>query len=380
LKLKDAFGLAMDSIQLVSKALFSSGVVSAAVDEGISDLESRIIGVRASSEPGHYFLDIDSSGLTLAQKLLIERLVARAMAGAEAEFQGRLSVYFKKTRITRSYLKPESSAAEPVPVRGVKDPFGLDIRRKPIPGVRRVIVVASGKGGVGKSTVSANLAVSLAKAGERVGLLDADVYGPSMPLMFGIQNRPQISDEQKLEPLVRHGVRLMSFGFLTDYRTPLIWRGPMISKAIVQFCFDVQWGELDYLVVDLPPGTGDVQLTLIERLPLDYALIVSTPQDVALVDAHKALSMFRRLNIPVLGMVENMSHHVCSNCGHVDEIFGAGGIEKLANERQLPILARVPLHRSVRAGGDEGVPVSLQGVESLSQPFAELANRVLERL
>jgi ATP-binding protein involved in chromosome partitioning len=347
--------------------------------EGLSGLEERIIGLRQDQERGIIFIEVDSSGLRLDQKLMAEKLILASLTAAQDNL--KYSVYFKKSRASRDYMRPNAhSASDPVKPRVTENPFGLDIRRRAIPGVRRIIVIASGKGGVGKSTVSSNLAISLAQSGEKVGLLDADIYGPSMPHMFGVDQQPSVLPNKKIAPVEKFGVKLMSFGLLTDYRTPLIWRGPMISKSIVQFAYDVEWGDLDYLVVDLPPGTGDVQLTLIERLPIDFAVIVSTPQDIALIDAHKALSMFRKLQIPVLGLVENMSYHRCENCGHESHIFGSDGGDRMARERDLPVLARIPLHLDVRSGGDAGAPIAQSESHSAARPFAELAARVLERL
>jgi len=225
-----------------------------------------------------------------------------------------------------------------------------------LPGVRNTLAVASGKGGVGKSTVAVNLAVSLALEGARVGLVDTDVYGPSAPLMFGINDRPKMSN-QKLLPLEKFGVKIMSIGFLVDPMQAVIWRGPMASGAVKQFMSDVDWGELDYLVFDLPPGTGDIQLTLVQTIPLTGAVIVTTPQDVALADARKGLVMFTKVNVPVLGIVENMSYYLCTNCGHREHIFDNGGGKRTAEELGVPYLGEIPLNSAIRIGGDKGVPI-----------------------
>lgn len=224
-----------------------------------------------------------------------------------------------------------------------------------LPGVKNTIAVASGKGGVGKSTVAVNLAVALALDGAKVGLVDADVYGPSAPLMFGINERPRVQN-QKLIPLEKYGVKIMSIGFLVDPMQAVIWRGPMASGAVKQFMADVSWGELDYLIFDLPPGTGDIQLTLVQTIPLTGAIIVTTPQDVALADARKGLVMFTRVNVPVLGIVENMSYYVCPHCGHRDDIFDAGGGKRTAEELGVPFLGEIPINTAIRVGGDRGVP------------------------
>ncbi len=225
-----------------------------------------------------------------------------------------------------------------------------------LPGVKNTVAVASGKGGVGKSTVAVKLAVALAQEGAAVGLVDADVYGPSIPLMFGVNERPAISNN-KLVPLERHGVKIMSIGFLVDPMQAVIWRGPMASGAVKQFMSDVEWGNLDYLIFDLPPGTGDIQLTLVQTIPLTGAVIVTTPQDVALADARKGLVMFNKVNVPVLGIVENMSYYICSHCGQRENIFDTGGGVRTAEELGVPFLGEIPIHTSIRVGGDKGVPI-----------------------
>ena len=228
--------------------------------------------------------------------------------------------------------------------------------KQPIPGVAHVVAVGSGKGGVGKSTVAVNLAAALALDGARVGLLDADVYGPNLPLMAGIRETP-LQRDGKILPLHAHGMALMSMGFLVEPGTPVIWRGPMLHGVIQNFTRDVAWGELDYLLVDLPPGTGDVQLSLVQQVPLAGAVIVCTPQAVALEDAVKAIAMFEKLDVPVLGLIENMSYFVCPNCDARHEIFAHGGARAYADERGIPFLGEVPLHAGVREGGDRGAPI-----------------------
>jgi ATP-binding protein involved in chromosome partitioning len=225
-----------------------------------------------------------------------------------------------------------------------------------LPGVKNTIAVASGKGGVGKSTVAVNLAVALAKDGAKVGLVDADVYGPSIPLMFGIHERPKVLDNT-LQPLERYGVKVMSIGFLVDPMDAVIWRGPMASGAVKQFMSDVNWGDLDYLIFDLPPGTGDIQLTLVQTIPLTGAVIVTTPQDVALADAKKGLVMFNKVNVPVLGIIENMSYFLCSHCGQRENIFDTGGGKRTAEELNVPFLGEIPIDTKVRIGGDTGNPI-----------------------
>jgi ATP-binding protein involved in chromosome partitioning len=236
-----------------------------------------------------------------------------------------------------------------------------------LPGVKNTIAVASGKGGVGKSTVAVNLAVALAKDGASVGLVDADVYGPSIPLMMGIRGRPQVRN-QRLQPMENWGVKVMSIGFLVDPMQAVIWRGPMASGAVRQFMSDVDWGDLDYLIFDLPPGTGDIQLTLVQTIPLTGAVIVTTPQDISLADARKGFAMFEKVNVPVLGIVENMSYFVCSHCGQREEIFDNGGGRRASEELGVPFLGEIPIVTSIRVSGDKGKPIVM---ESASMPHAE---------
>ncbi len=245
-----------------------------------------------------------------------------------------------------------------------------------LPGVKNTIAVASGKGGVGKSTVAVNLAVSLAMDGASVGLVDADVYGPSIPLMFGMNERPKVSDG-KLIPLERYGVKIMSIGFLVDPMQAVIWRGPMASGAVKQFMSDVNWGALDYLIFDLPPGTGDIQLTLVQTIPLTGAVIVTTPQDVALADARKGLVMFNKVNVPVLGIVENMSYYICSHCGHRENIFDSGGGSRTASELEVPFLGEIPIDTRIRVGGDQGTPIVVMDEQSQQAQTIRLISRNL---
>jgi ATP-binding protein involved in chromosome partitioning len=250
----------------------------------------------------------------------------------------------------------------------------------PIKGVKNTIAVASGKGGVGKSTVAVNLAVALAQAGATVGLLDADVYGPSAPLMLGETGKPAMRDG-KIQPLDAHGVRVMSLGFLLDPEKALIWRGPMVARLIQQFLNDVDWGELDYLVIDLPPGTGDVQLTLSQSIPISGAVIVTTPQAVALADAVKGLKMFQEVKTTILGIVENMSGFICPCCGERTDIFGEGGGERTATQYEVELLGKIPIEPAVREGGDTGRPVvSAAPGSATAEAFRHLAQRVATRL
>ncbi|HEX6929483.1 MAG TPA: iron-sulfur cluster carrier protein ApbC [Gammaproteobacteria bacterium] len=227
---------------------------------------------------------------------------------------------------------------------------------QPFAGISNIVAVASGKGGVGKSTTAANLALALAQEGAAVGILDADIYGPSQPRMLGLSGRPVSHDGKTMEPMEAHGVKCMSIGFLVEEDQPMVWRGPMVTQALTQLLNETNWGELDYLVVDMPPGTGDTQLTLSQRVPLAGAVIVTTPQDIALLDARRGLQMFRKVNVNVLGLVENMSTHVCSNCGHEEHIFGVGGGEKMAAEYGARLLGSLPLDIRIREETDSGTP------------------------
>lgn len=237
---------------------------------------------------------------------------------------------------------------------------GAPLTAKLLPNVKYTIAIASGKGGVGKSTVAVNLALALSKLGFKVGLLDADIYGPSIPLMMGVEGKPQIyqdSGSNKMLPLQNYGLKLMSIGFLIDDDNPVIWRGPMASGALKQFMSDVEWGELDYLIYDLPPGTGDIQLTLVQTIPLTGAIIVTTPQEVSLIDAKKGLKMFEKVNVPVYGIVENMSYFIAPDTGKKYDIFGKGGGENLARELKTTFLGGIPIDPRIRAGGDTGKPI-----------------------
>ncbi|MBI2963609.1 MAG: Mrp/NBP35 family ATP-binding protein [Deltaproteobacteria bacterium] len=250
--------------------------------------------------------------------------------------------------------------------------------RADVPGVRRILAVSSAKGGVGKSTVAVNLAVSLRQAGAKVALMDADVYGPSAPLLFGIDARPRPVGG-KIAPIERYGIDVMSMGFFLDDSSPVIWRGPMVMGLIRQFLRDIEWGEQDYLVVDMPPGTGDAALTLAQQVPLAGAVIVTTPQEVALADVERGIAMFRQLHVPVLGLVENMSYYECPDCGEREEMFGAGGADSLARQFGVDVLARLPLMTEVRESGDAGRPITIAAPDhAVSKSFAELA-RLLDQ-
>ena len=243
-------------------------------------------------------------------------------------------------------------------------PIGSSQNGKPLPGVRNIIAVASGKGGVGKSTTSVNLALALAAEGATVGLLDADIYGPSQPLMLGSKETPIVDEQRAMQPVMAHGLQTMSIGYLIDDAQAMVWRGPMVTSALMQLLNDTRWHDLDYLIVDMPPGTGDIQLTLAQKVPVAGSVIVTTPQDIALLDARKAITMFEKVNVPVLGVIENMSVHICSNCGHIEPIFGTGGGEKLAVENHVDLLGQLPLDLSIRTDVDEGQPTVVRSPDS----------------
>lgn len=253
--------------------------------------------------------------------------------------------------------------------------------KAPIPGVKNTIAIASGKGGVGKSTVAVNLALALAKTGAKVGILDADVFGPSLPTMMGLHEPLNATPQERLVPLEKWGMKLVSVGFMLDEETPLIWRGPLVMQLVRQLLTGVEWGELDYLVIDLPPGTGDVQLTLVQTIPLTGAVIVTTPQDVALIDARRAIKMFHEVKVPVMGIIENMSFFSCPHCGKKSEIFSHGGGEKTSERYQVPLLGKIPIDIAIREGGDTGNPIVEAAPESANaKTFSDIACAVAGKI
>ena len=260
---------------------------------------------------------------------------------------------------------------------------GVQRNLKPLANVRNVVAVASGKGGVGKSTTAVNLALALAGEGASVGVLDADIYGPSIPLMLGVDDgeRPTSDDGQSMNPLQAHGLQVMSIGFLIDPDQPMVWRGPMVTQALNQMLQQTRWSDLDYLIVDMPPGTGDIQLTLSQQVPVSGAVIVTTPQDIALLDARKGLQMFRKVNVPVLGIIENMSTHVCTSCGHEEPLFGSGGGAQMAEEYDVELLGQLPLDLRIRQQTDSGQPsVIAEPEEGPAEAYRNTARRMAARL
>jgi ATP-binding protein involved in chromosome partitioning len=303
---------------------------------------------------------------------------ARALAPAQADAEARLKALpgVTSVQVVMTAHGPAPKAAPPSLKIG-QHPTPQQGGPQRIAGIDRIIAVGSGKGGVGKSTVASNLAVALARQGRRVGLLDADIYGPSQPKMMGVSRRPSSPDGKIIEPLVAHGVTMMSIGLMLKEDEAVVWRGPMLMGALQQLLGQVAWGKLDILIIDLPPGTGDVQLTLCQRTHLTGAIVVSTPQDVALLDARKALDMFHKLKTPVLGLIENMSTFLCPNCGHESHIFGHGGVAAEAEKLGLPFLGELPLALDTRIAGDSGTPIAATD-SPLAQAYLALARRLID--
>ncbi len=330
-------------------------------------------GLKGIKYPG-YNRDIVSFGIVRDIEVATAGVtVTLAPGGAKPEAVEEIATAVREavTRLT-GVTHVEIVLQEPEPARA-RARGG----RPEIEGIRHIVAVASGKGGVGKSTVAVNFALALHALGHRVGLLDADVYGPSVPLMLGLKERPRQTEGNRIIPPETLGIKVISLGLFIEDRTPVIWRGPMINKLLTQFLREVEWGELDFLVLDLPPGTGDAQLTIVQQVPLSGGVIVTTPQDVALLDVQRGITMFRQVNAPVLGVIENMSYHVCSDCGDRVEIFGHGGGAKMAAQFDIPLLGEIPLVAAIREGSDTGHPIVVSDPESpQSKTFLEIARRV----
>jgi ATP-binding protein involved in chromosome partitioning len=316
-------------------------------------------------------IEIEGDRVTVLMKFTTrnEEIKSRIIEDAKTVLAEKLK---NKQLIIREMEQSEKVKTEP---RSAGDPWA---GRAPIPGIKRIIAVASGKGGVGKSTVSTNLAIALSQKGYNIGLMDSDIYGPSVHIMVGVDERPMVTPDQKIIPIEKFGIKMMSMGFLVDSDAPLIWRGPLVMKAVEQFLHDVQWQELDALVIDLPPGTGDAQLTLVQKTPLTGAIIVTTPQEVALVDARRGLKMFQNVNTSVLGIVENMSYFICPHCSEKSFIFGEGGGIRSARQLGIPLLGQIPIEPGVTESGDTGVPIVSKDPESASaKAFLEIAEKIV---
>jgi len=305
-----------------------------------------------------------SDGFTLEEKRRLERAVITALSDVSTQVSTNFRPLHRRARAT------------PMPEGVPLSPFQMRVAPTPIPGVKHIIAVASGKGGVGKSTVCVNLAAALVEKGFKVGILDGDIYGPSIPSLLGLKGPMAVGADNRLIPPSAYGIPCASFGFFSDAQNPVMWRGPMIAKAFHQLCYDVTWGELDYLFIDLPPGTGDVQLSLAEKLPLHRAVIVTTAQDLAVIDAHKALSMFEVLGVPLAGIVENMSLHRCSACGHEEALFD-GQIAAFADARRVPFLGQIPFDRTLLTHSGDGYPVAFEKSAALYSTFQRMGDQIL---
>ncbi|WP_306153048.1 iron-sulfur cluster carrier protein ApbC [Roseovarius sp. MMSF_3281] len=340
----------LEALKQITDPISGSDIVSAGVTRGLN-VEGQTV---------RFVMEIDPAKANAYEPVRDTAEAAIKALGA-TEVSAILTAHSAKAPPD---LKPQKKAEPQGPER--------------VPGVNHIIAIASGKGGVGKSTVSANLACALAAEGRRVGLLDADVYGPSQPRMMGVSGRPASPDGKTILPMRNHGVTMMSIGLMTNEDQAVVWRGPMLMGALQQMLMQVQWGALDVLLVDLPPGTGDVQMTLAQKTVVDGALIVSTPQDVALLDARKGIDMFNQLNVPVLGMIENMSTHICSSCGHEEHVFGHGGVKAECDKLGVPLLAEVPLHIDIRVAADGGAPIVVSKPEApQSQAFRDIAKQMV---
>jgi ATP-binding protein involved in chromosome partitioning len=349
----------LDALKTVKFPKLSRDIVSFGLVKGV-DVEDGVVRV-----------DIHVSSRDPNVPVTIENDVTKALKHVAG---------IQEVRVEMHWAQPDGAAPHAAP-QAHHDPHASPPSTEPLlPGVKMKIAVASGKGGVGKSTVAAGLALMLQKQGFKVGLVDFDIYGPSVPTIMGINETPRVVDN-KIMPLDRGGLKLMSMGFLVDQGTPMIWRGPMVHQATEQFLRDVDWGELDILIVDLPPGTGDAQMTLSQKVQLQGAVIVSTPQDLALIDARKGVAMFEKLNVPILGMVENMSGFTCPHCGETTYIFGHGGAEREAQALDVPLLARIPLIPALVQAADEGDPSrAIESIPALSKVFTEMAEKVMQKI
>lgn len=344
----------------------------------IMSLEAQVRELLSSVRDPYLQQDLESAGVV--REVLIEddgRVRVTVVLGYPAEgWRAQLGVLLQEQIAALDEVREVD-----VTIKSEIYAHAVQPGTPPLPGVKNVIAVASGKGGVGKSTTAVNLALALQHDGARTGLLDADIYGPSQPRMLGCRKRPESPDDKSIHPLVSHRLQTMSIGYLVDEETPMIWRGPMATSALQQLLTQTRWEGLDYLVVDLPPGTGDIQLTLAQKIPVSGAVIVTTPQDISLLDARKSIKMFAKVNIPVLGIIENMSVYICPNCGHEEHVFGAGGGQRMAEQYDVDLLGQLPLDRSIREGVDNGKPtVAVAPDSAVARTYIETARRATARL
>lgn len=327
------------------------------------EAENRWIHINMEGEK--LVAEYNRDGISPAEKRLIEGEIAKSLDG----LVGIDNIMIKTTstqsqdvfKALDSKATPATTAPASTQPAQIKAGHGTIDKKKPVPGVGKIIAIGSGKGGVGKSTFTANLAITLSKLGKKVGVIDADIYGPSLPMIFGKRDeKPRSNSEKKIIPVEAYGIKFMSFGFFINEQDPVIWRGPMLGGVLNQFLFDVDWTGLDYLLIDLPPGTGDIQLSMIQNAHVDGSIVISTPQDIALLDAKKGAEMFKKLNLPVIGMVENMSSFICNHCGTEHHIFGEGGVAKAVEQLEVNFLGKVPLEIELRTGSDKGEPYMTQ--------------------
>ena len=354
-------------------------VVPADVLKEFGDFSFRDRLHSLSQDANKISVNFYSDNLTLGVKSQLEKMIRECLLHTSQD----VVVYFERKEKTapKAGTRPEKAPSSPPSQPHVHSAPGKSPSdKKPIAGVKHILAVASGKGGVGKSTVSVNLALALHNQGYKVGILDADIYGPSVPTMLNIHKDPALNDNNKIIPPESMGLKVMSFGFFAPEDTAVIWRGPMIMKALQQFFWDVDWGELDFLVIDLPPGTGDAQLTLVQSIPISGAVIVTTPQNVALLDAVKGIAMFQKTGVPILGVVENMSSFSCPTCGTETHIFGSGGAQRVSEKFTVPLLGHVPLVPEIRAAGDVGEPLTGIPGHGIRLRFSEIAEKVVQNL